>query len=137
MEVTFLDYSCPYSEIGPLAMPGRYRGSGLCEECQAKDGGEVRQVVTVHRCTNGRCDRLKETWVSGRLTSTTSSYVQPLSATVWASSTDVYAADATDAITSASTCIGAPRMMTFDVTVTKTVAVTTTSTVWHTVEAGS
>lgn len=135
VDVILIDYSCPYNEIGPLAMPDRYRGSGLCKGCQANDNGGLSQLVTVNKCIGGKCDHYTETWLSGLPTTMTSLSLHHFSTTALAPTTGVYTLTGNDAVSFTSTCTRAPQVMTFDTTITRTVTITTA--VCKTIRSGS
>ncbi|KAG4444363.1 hypothetical protein IFR05_000128 [Cadophora sp. M221] len=76
-----VDVTCPFNELGPLAIPG-YAGSGLCTTCAEDKYGAKSQVVTVSKCMDKSCTTYPETWVSAKPTIPTS-----VSSTVCSTST--------------------------------------------------
>ncbi|KAJ4660205.1 hypothetical protein HRR90_001179, partial [Exophiala dermatitidis] len=60
------EWSAPFKDIGPLALPN-YEGSGLCKSCKGPKG-EIRQVLNVIECTSRHrrgtiCRKNSETWL--------------------------------------------------------------------------
>ncbi|KAH8752694.1 hypothetical protein F5882DRAFT_524453 [Hyaloscypha sp. PMI_1271] len=76
-----VDVTCPYKDLGPLAIPG-YPGSGLCTTCAEDKNGTKSQVVNVVKCMDKSCSTYPETWVSAKPTTPTS-----VSSAVYSSST--------------------------------------------------
>ncbi|EKD13640.1 hypothetical protein MBM_08358 [Drepanopeziza brunnea f. sp. 'multigermtubi' MB_m1] len=66
-----VDVSCPFKEIGPLAIEG-YPGSGLCTTCAEDKNGVMSQIVTATKCLDESCSTYLETWVLAKPTTTTS-----------------------------------------------------------------
>ncbi|KAH7327264.1 hypothetical protein BKA65DRAFT_64872 [Rhexocercosporidium sp. MPI-PUGE-AT-0058] len=66
-----VDVTCPFNELGPLAIPG-YAGSGLCTTCAEDKNGSKYQVVTVSKCIDKSCTTYPETWVSAKPTTPSS-----------------------------------------------------------------
>lgn len=59
------EWTAPYKDLGPLAIPG-YDGSGLCRECKGPKG-EKLQVVEAIGCDghggSTTCSKWAETWI--------------------------------------------------------------------------
>jgi len=79
-----VDISCPYNEMGPLAIPP-YEGGGLCTTCSPDANGAKSQGVNVSKCLNGVCSTYSETWVSRKPAPATSTSAAQFSSSAYCS----------------------------------------------------
>ena len=130
-----VDISCPYDEMGPMAMPP-WGGSGLCKTCASDVNGTKSQGVHVSKCLNGACSTYSETWVSRTPAPTTSTSTAKFSSSAYCSSSGVNTIPVTTTCTPTGAAYTQPVTSTFSITTSvpspQTVDITTVITVTFT-----
>jgi hypothetical protein len=111
-----VDSSCPFNEIGPIALPP-YDGSGLCKKCAEDKNGDKSQGVEVIKCLDGVCTAYTETWVSTKAQPATSASEASFSSQTYCPSAGTYTIPVT------TTC--SPSGPEYTKPVTKTFSITT------------
>ena len=115
LQTMVVDISCPYNQMGPMALPP-YAGSGLCSTCAEKKDGSKSQIVTVTKCLDGQCSTYAETWVSTKQLPASTTSVAAFSSHTYCPSGGVYTVPVTTTCTPSAPGYSKPVTSTFSIT---------------------